>query len=146
MRRLAADFVERNKPVVDVKRCVLDPLGGDGRRDLLELPGEFPLRLARAGLGSEEQGVADEIEDRAIRLRISRNRLLDRTVDDLHIRIAYALVVDIRPVDREACDDLAQCVTQCVVREVARAPARAARCGRADRRASAARWPARCRA
>src|SRR5262249_49180358 len=67
---VAADLVERQEAVELVERRVLDPLGDDGRRYLLELAGEAalfgpvgivgPTRLRRL----LQQRVADEVEQR----------------------------------------------------------------------------------
>src|SRR4029450_12261591 len=41
--RLASDFIERDQPVVEVQRRVLDAFGGDGTCYLLELADELHM-------------------------------------------------------------------------------------------------------
>ena len=104
---------ERRRRVA-VEGGVLDPLGGDGTRDLLESPHE--VELARPA-----QQVADELEDGRIREGAAalgfRHGL--RHVAAVLLAGLRPLVADVGPVDGKARDDLAQPLGEAPFREVA---------------------------
>ena len=110
--RLAAHLVERDQPVVNVERRVLQPLGHDRSRTLLELHHE-PLvlgheRRLHVRREAEEQDVAQEVVDGRVRPRVETLGQRRRAVDDRDVLGARRLPGDeVGPVDRKARDDLA---------------------------------------
>ena len=62
--RLAADFIQRRKPVIDVKNRVLEPLGHDRAGDLLKLQDEMHVlgagRVVQIFRETEKQNIAQE--------------------------------------------------------------------------------------
>src|SRR6185369_15142063 len=79
---LATHLVERDQPVVDIEDSVLDTLRDDRPGSLLEFQDELALHLPSGALGagrkSQEQEIADEVEDRGVGARIAAPSFADR--------------------------------------------------------------------
>ena len=120
---IAADLVERDEPVRDVAGGVLGSLRHDRGRDLLELADEAALfldvlRPGRGG-GSAEQGVADEVEDRHAHAGIADRGPAHGPQHLPAVGLGDVGPGDVRAVDREARDHLAERPAQAAAGEVA---------------------------
>src|SRR5688572_22564048 len=110
---LPADFVERDKAVIDIEGSIFQPLGHDWPCDLLKL--DHPCDLLRAILRAEvarvlqQQHVANEIIGSPLSSRVALRSERDCGLDCVAVVVADLLFAscDIGPVYREACDDLA---------------------------------------
>src|SRR6202022_2823830 len=93
--RFAADFVQRNETIVNVKRGVLEPLRHDRAGELLELEHEMNVRFARLFVEvfrkSEKQNVAQKIENGFLDRGIATLGRRDRPFDDVAIGVAHWL-------------------------------------------------------
>ena len=112
MLRLAADFVQRREPVVNVKGGVLEPLRHDRPGALLKFQNEMHVRGARLVVEvfrkTEKQNVAQKIEDRFFDRRVAPFRGRDRALDDRAILLAHRLPGrDVSAVNRETGDRFA---------------------------------------
>ncbi len=130
---IAPHLGERDQNVVAVEGRVLDPLGLDRRRVLLELLGElYPpdviglvgrrMRIGRTGSAEvvalgQEHG-PQEIEDGGLHRRIAVTRLPDRRVDHHAVGIGPALRPDVRAVHGEARHHFDQGFTEAEQREI----------------------------
>ena len=122
--RFASHLVERDEPVVVVECRILDALGRHRARHLLELADELHVLVALARqdiVRLFQEQVAHEVEDRRRAPEITtlclRHRMLHiPTVTRVHLTVAIGHV---RPVDREAGDDLAHGMREARQREVA---------------------------
>ena len=122
---VAAHLVQRGQRKVAVKSGVFNPLGHQGAGDLLEAADEqLPFaaaRLVQLRRLLQEQHVADEVEHGGVAGRVPPLGLRHRTLDHLPVAVGNAALVDVRPIDRKAGQNLAQRDPQTVEREVARA-------------------------
>src|SRR4029077_4533749 len=107
--RLAAHFIQRRQPVVNVKHGVLEPLGHDRSRSLLKLQNEMHVLGARLGVEvwrkAKEQHIAKEIEDRLFHGRIETLRCRDGAFDNLPVFLSHRLSGrQVRSVNRKTSD------------------------------------------
>ncbi len=110
--RFAADFVQRGQPVVDVKSGILQPLGHDRPGCLLEFQDEMDVLFAgfvvEVFRETEEQDVAQEIEDRFFERRVAPLGRSDRALDHGAIGFAHrAARREVGSINRKTGDCLA---------------------------------------
>ena len=91
--RLAADFVERSQPVVNVKHGVLVSFGHDRPRGLLKLEDKMRVRGACVVIEifrkPEEQNIAQKIKDRFFNCGIPALGCRDGALDYLSILVVH---------------------------------------------------------
>src|SRR6266542_4000048 len=122
--RLATHFVQRRKPVVNVKDGVLQSLGHDRSRGLLKLQNEIRVLGARFGIEvwrkTKEQHVAEKIEDRFFHCGVATLGRGDRAVDDLPIFLSYGLPrCQVCSINRKTSDGLAHRARERLERKIA---------------------------
>src|SRR3954454_22659499 len=110
--RLAADFVERSQPIVNIKRSILEPLRHDWTGDLLKLQNEVRVLLARFRIEifreTEQQNIAQEIKNRFFGRGIAALRAGDRAFNNLSIFLAHGLPRhQVSPINGETRDRFA---------------------------------------
>ncbi len=122
---IAADFVERDQAVVLVERGVFGALGHHRAGRLLKTSDEAqPVgQVQGVGAVAQQQGVADEVENRRVGARVAAlglgHGLLDRQAIVLARGASFR--VDIGPIDAQSGDDFADDERQAVQGEVAMA-------------------------
>src|SRR5205085_7881802 len=124
MLRLAAHFVERDETIVNIERRVFESLRHDWRGALLEFQDEMLMRGARflvEVLGkTQQQNIAQKIEDRFFQGRVPPLRRRDRALDDGTVFVADRLARrDVGPIDRETGDRFANRASKRLEGEVA---------------------------
>ena len=92
---LSADLVERDQPVIDVERRILQALGRDRSGHLLELAGEVGrgrriVGQVGGGLDPLEQDVAQEPEDGPAGERDPAHRQSNGTIDEGPVLLSHA--------------------------------------------------------
>ena len=124
MLRLAADFVQRRQPVVDIESRVLESLRHDRAGHCWNFKDE--MRVLGAGFlievlrETEEQDVAQEIEDRFFDRGIAPLGRGDRALDHGAICIAHRPAGrDVSSVNRETGDRFAHREGQRIEGEIA---------------------------
>ena len=123
-RRISADVVQGNKPVVDIKTGVLHAFSHDRRGQLLKFAREYSSLHGQgrvAGRRLAEQGRLDEIEDAGIDGAAAPARQADGPFYVSPV-LRRHLVRNVCAVDRKRDDHFGQCAAQCVEREIARVP------------------------
>ena len=123
--RLAAHFVERSQTIVNVEHRVLESLGHDRAGSLLKLEHEMRVRLARWLIEilrkSEEQNVAQKIEDGFFDRRITSLSRGDCALDHLSILLAHRLARrEISSINRKTRDRLLDGAAERFQREIAK--------------------------
>ena len=122
--RLAAHFVQRCQPVVNVEDGVLKPLRHDRPRSLLKLQHEIRVLGARFGVEvwrkTKEQQVTKKIEDRFFHGRIAPLRRGDGAFDNLPVFLSHGLAGrQIRSVNWKTSNGLAHRARKRLEREIA---------------------------
>ena len=119
----AADFVQRDQPLVTVIGGVLDALGRHRRRVLLQSLRERAVAAQQLGRRARrqiaEQHAADEVEHARVGGTTTSPRAADRPVDVTAV-LRARLLDHVGAVDGEAGDDFGQCQAQRVQREITR--------------------------
>ena len=120
--RIAAHLVQRRQAMVAVERRVLVSLGGDRPGDLLKAHDEVralgAVGLVRPRRKSERQQIAKPVVDGDVDREAPTSREIDRPAETLAIHGVVARLAEIRAVDGEGRDDLAQRPGQAPQREV----------------------------
>jgi len=126
--RVAAHFVERCEPRVEVERRVFDALGRHRCAELLKAHGKAQRGLGHARRRIQrrfaEQAAAHEVEYRRIGAGAPLARVRHGPVDVAPV-LHRGLLDQVGAVDRQACRDLGHGAAQRVVGVVTRAPVRA---------------------
>ena len=127
MLRLAADFVQRGQPVVNVERRILEPLRHDRPRALLEFQNEMLVLGARFVVQvfgePEQQNIAQKIEDRFFQRRVPSFRRRHRALNNRAIFFADGLARrDVSPINRKTGDRFANGARQGFQREIPEPP------------------------
>ena len=100
MLRLAPHFVERDKTIINIERRVFESLRHDWRGALLEFQDEMFVRGARFLVEvfrkTQQQNIAQKIEDRFFQGRVPPLRRRDRALDDGTVFVAHRALLQPR--------------------------------------------------